>query len=226
MSALRLLALVLAGCACTCAQEVTLQGQIQIRHHSKHVSGNSNVVVWLTPDRPVEGSASAHPVRLVQQGKRFSPHVLAIRVGTEVEFPNYDPFFHDVFSIYHGKPFDLGLYESGTVRKVRFSQTGVSYIFCSIHPEMSAAIVALATPYFTITSDDGRFEIRHLPQGHYKMELWYETASETELTSLTRDVNLDSEPTPISILLHSSDVPAHHLDKYGQEYRTEKPQSY
>jgi len=200
-----------------------LHGQVRILHQSKHDSGNSNVVVWLTPVSRTQVSAPVQPVKLLQKGKRFFPHVLAIRVGTDVEFPNYDPFFHDVFSIYRGKPFDLGLYESGMVRKVRFSQTGVSYIFCNIHPEMSAAIVAVPTPYFAVTSDDGRFEIDHLPHGHYKMEVWYEMASEAELDSLARDVEIESDPIPVSFVLHSSDVPAHHLDKYGQEYRLDKP---
>src|SRR6266700_6776172 len=120
-------------------------------------------------------------VRLVQKNKRFTPHAVAVTAGSEVEFPNQDPFFHDVFSIYRGKPFDLGLYESGMSRKVRFSQPGVSYIFCNIHPEMSAAVIVLTTPYFTITAHDGSFQVNHVPPGHYRMEAWYELASDTEL---------------------------------------------
>lgn len=223
MRSRRVCVVLLLGCICACPQDVTFRGRVEVLHHSKNESGSSNVVVWLTPATPAEVLLPTHPVRLVQKGKRFLPHVLAVRVGTEVEFPNQDPFFHDVFSIYHGKPFDLGLYESGTVRKVRFSQPGVSYIFCNIHPEMSAAVVAVPTPYFTITSDDGSFEVDRLPQGHYKIEFWYEMAREAELASLARNVDVDSMPPPISITLHSSDSPAHHLDKYGQEYRSEKP---
>jgi hypothetical protein len=147
-------------------------------------------------------------------------------VGTEIEFPNQDPFFHDVFSIYHGKPFDLGLYESGSSRKVRFSQPGVSYIFCNIHPDMSAAVVAVATPYFAITSDDGSFEIQHLARGHYKLSLWYELASPAELESLGRDLDISDNPVAVKLDLHSSDVPAVHLNKYGQEYSEEKIKSY
>jgi hypothetical protein len=149
-----------------------------------------------------------------------------VRVGSEIEFPNQDPFFHDVFSIYRGKPFDLGLYESGTARKVRFSQPGVSYIFCNIHPEMSAAVIAVPTPFFAVTTGDGSFQIDHLPPGRYKMELWYEHASDAELASVAREVEIGAATPRLDVTLHSSDIPAQHLNKYGQEYPVEKPKSY
>jgi hypothetical protein len=147
MPRFRLLAFGLAACVlsasgCLAAQDVSFRGRVDVAHHSKGKSGSTDVVVWLTPLQPVDTPPPAHLARLVQKDKRFSPHVIAIRVGSEIEFPNQDPFFHDVFSIYRGKPFDLGLYESGSSRKVRFSQPGVSYIFCNIHPEMSAAVVS------------------------------------------------------------------------------------
>jgi hypothetical protein len=149
-----------------------------------------------------------------------------VRTGSEIEFPNQDPFFHDVFSIYRGKPFDLGLYESGAVRKVRFSQPGVSYIFCSIHPEMSAAVVAVPTPYFAVTAADGSFQIGHLPPGRYQIEFWYELASEAELATLAHNVEIGSAGAPVAVTLHSSDISAPHLNKYGQEYPVENPKPY
>ena len=139
---------ILSVCGCLAAQDVTFRGRVEVVHSSKHKSSSADVVVWLTPAQPIETPPPTQLARLVQKDKRFLPHVVAIRVGSEIEFPNQDPFFHDVFSIYRGKPFDLGLYESGSSRKVRFSQPGVSYIFCNIHPEMSAAVIAVPTPYF------------------------------------------------------------------------------
>lgn len=208
------------------AQDVTLRGTVAVVHRSSHKSGSGDVVVWLTPTRPAEVPISSASARLVQKDKRFSPHVIVVRVGTEIEFPNQDPFFHDVFSIYRGKPFDLGLYESGTARKVKFSQPGVSYIFCNIHPEMSAAVVALSTPYFAVTSADGDFQVAHLPAGHYKVEFWYESASDAELASLARDLDVGTDTSSLAVTLHSSDLPPQHLDKYGQEYSKDKPPSY
>jgi plastocyanin len=226
MRRLRVAVLILLACGCVAAQDVTFRGRVDVVHRSKHKSGSSDVVVWLTPAQPQSTTPPAPMARLVQKDKRFSPHVVALRVGSEIEFPNQDPFFHDVFSIYRGKPFDLGLYESGTSRKVRFSQPGVSFIFCNIHPEMSAAVVAVPTPYFAVTAGDGSFQISHLAPGRYKMEFWYELASESELAALVQNVEIGTGGAPVAVTLHSSDVAAPHFNKYGQEYSPEKPKSY
>ena len=76
----------------------------------------------------------------------FTPHILVVPVGSVVRFPNADPFFHNVFSLFDGKRFDLGLYEAGSTKEVTFSREGLSYIFCNIHPEMSAVVISLSTP--------------------------------------------------------------------------------
>jgi plastocyanin len=157
MRRLRVLAAIVLSCSGLAAQDLTFRGKVTVVHRSSHKSGSADVVVWLTPTHPVDSALTGPPARLVQKDKRFSPHVIAVRVGAEIEFPNQDPFFHDVFSIYRGKPFDLGLYESGTARKVKFSQLGVSYIFCNIHPEMSAAVIALNTRY--VCDDERRWDI-------------------------------------------------------------------
>jgi hypothetical protein len=213
-------------CAGLAAQDVTFRGRVDVVHRSKRKSGSSEVVVWLTPAQPQATLLPSPLARLVQKDKRFSPHVIAIRVGSEIEFPNRDPFFHDVFSIYRGKPFDLGLYESGSSRKVRFSQIGVSYIFCNIHPEMSAAVVAVPTPYFAVTATDGSFQIGHLTPGRYKLEFWYELASESDLAALARNIDISADSPPAIVTLHSSDISAPHFNKYGQEYSPDKPNNY
>jgi plastocyanin len=207
------------------AQDATVRGTVNVLHHSKTDSGSSDVVVWLTGTK--ETPSPGPTARLLQKNKQFTPHVLAVTVGTEIEFPNQDPFFHDVFSIYHGKPFDLGLYESGQVRRVRFSEPGVSYIFCNIHPEMSAAVIALTTPHFAITAPEGSFQIRHVPPGQYKLGVWYELAPDSELTSLSRDIEVASGDNTVgTITVHSSDVPHEHLNKYGEPYPHDEPSKY
>ena len=226
MRMLGVLGAIVLSCGALVAQDLTLRGKVTVVHRSSHKSGSADVVVWLSPTHPVDSAITGPQARLVQKDKRFSPHVIAVRVGTEIEFPNQDPFFHDVFSIYRGKPFDLGLYESGTARKVKFSQPGVSYIFCNIHPEMSAAVIALTTPYFAMTNADGTFQVGHVPPGHYRVEFWYESASEAELASLARDLEFGPDTPVLTFTLHSSDPPPRHLDKYGQEYVQEKSKSY
>jgi plastocyanin len=222
----RFLGAILLICGTLAAQDLTFRGKVDVVHRSSHKTGSGDVVVWLTSAHPVQSVAASAPARLVQKEKRFSPHVIAVRTGSEIEFPNQDPFFHDVFSIYRGKPFDLGLYESGTSRKIRFSQPGVSYIFCNIHPNMSAAVVAVSTPYFAVTASDGTFQIPHVALDHYRMEFWYEFASDADLNALARELDIGLETAPVALTLHSSDLAPQHLDKYGQEYVKEKAKSY
>jgi plastocyanin len=209
------------------AQNGNLHGTVSIVHHSRGETGSANVVVWLTPLGNKEPVSAGPTARLVQKDKGFSPHILPVTVGTMIEFPNQDPFFHDVFSIYHGKPFDLGLYESGAVRKVRFSQPGVSYIFCNIHPQMSAVVIALSTPYFATTTKDGKFRISHVPAASYRLEVWDEFASESELASLVRQIEIRPGDNSLdTITVHATDTPAEHLNKYGEPYPADKHSPY
>jgi plastocyanin len=185
----------------------------------------SNVAVWLTPlDRTslaAETSAPAqNPPRLVQRNKTFEPHILIVPVGTMVEFPNKDPFFHNIFSLYDGRRFDLGLYESGTTRSVRFDRPGVSFLFCNIHAEMSAVVVSVDTPYFGLSDRDGNLVIGNVPQGRYQLNVWYERGSPEQLKELTRVVTIsDSSHTigPIQIAQNPRFTAAH-KNKYGLDY--------
>jgi plastocyanin len=208
-------------------QDVTVGGRVNVVHHSKSERSSADVVVSLTSTDSNEPAPPGPMLRFIQKNKRFQPHLLAVTPGTQIEFPNQDPFFHDVFSIYRGKPFDLGLYESGAVRRVRFSQPGVSFIFCNIHPEMSAAVIVLRTPHFAVTGPDGSFRISHVPSGHYKLEVWSESSSEAELASQTRDLEIASgDNPPILITLHASGVSREHLNKYGEAYPPVKTDKY
>ena len=108
--------------------------------------------------------------RLTQRNKSFEPHLLVMPVGSVVEFPNRDPFFHNVFSLFEGKRFDLGLYEAGSTREVTFSKPGISFIFCNIHAEMSAVIIALDTPYYGVSNHHGDVVIPSVPVGHYTLQ--------------------------------------------------------
>src|SRR2546429_5076068 len=135
----------------------------------------SEVVVWLLPiDHPgTVGSVSEHSDkkwRVVQKNKSFQPHLTVVRVGSVVDFPNRDPFFHNVFSLFDGKRFDLGLYEAGATNSVRFDHAGVSFLFCNIHPEMSAAVIALDTPYYAVTDKSGGLAIPNVTDGKYDVQ--------------------------------------------------------
>jgi len=165
-----------------------------------------------------EGSSAKLP-RLVQKDKRFDPHLLVVPAGTPVEFPNRDPFFHNVFSLFEGKRFDLGLYEAGTTRVVRFDRPGVSYIFCNIHPEMSAVVVALKTPYYGISDAAGKITMEGVPEGRYSMQVWAESASVDSLKALARQITISSNSHSLgAVRIVEDSPPGPHKNKYGRDY--------
>ena len=114
---------------------------------------------------------------LDQRNLNFAPQVLAVRVGTTVEFPNNDRVFHNVFSFRDGKRFDLGMYPVGARKQVQFDRPGVSRLFCNIHPGMAAYVVAVDTPYFSVSDHDGNFVVT-LPAGTYIYHAWRPGAAE------------------------------------------------
>jgi plastocyanin len=192
---------------------------------SRTITDASNVAVWLIPiDNASNVSAartSAKPIpQLVQRNKTFEPHVLVVQVGTLVQFPNRDPFFHNIFSLFDGKRFDLGLYEAGSSRTVRFDRPGVSYLFCNIHPEMSAVVIAVATPYFGLSDRSGRVTIDGVPDGRYEMQVWYERTRQADLNQLAEEVNISAAARslgPLNLVEDPSFTEAH-KDKYGRDY--------
>ena len=146
-------------------------------------------VIWLNPLHA--GAAQAitpGSFTLLQKNKMFTPHLLVVPVGSSVAFPNADPFFHNVFSLFDGRRFDLGLYEAGSTRSVVFSREGVSYIFCNIHSEMSAVVIALSTPYYAIADPQGTFHLHDVPDGDYDLRVWIEGQKQSSLDQLTRRV--------------------------------------
>lgn len=197
-----------------------LHVHVRIEHQAGDRNvGNAHAVVWLTS---LEKKAAASPmehVRLIQKDKHFIPHLLVITTGTKVQFPNQDPFFHNVFSLYKGKRFDLGLYEAGSSRSVEFDKPGVSFIFCNIHPEMSGLILVLDTPYFAESDKAGDVIIRGVPAGRYRMSVWYERSSEEALNKLAREIVVPAT-REIATLEIPEVVPENtpHKNKYGKDY--------
>lgn len=193
----------------------------------------SSVVIWLKPlDHSGAEVSPAEPgkkrMQLVQRNKSFQPHLLVVPVGSVVDFPNRDPFFHNVFSLFDGKRFDLGLYEAGATNSVHFDRVGVSYLFCNIHPEMSAIVVAVDTPYYGVSNRAGNVTIGNVPDGKYEMHVWYERSVAEDLLGMTRTVTI----SPASRELGAVNVAENpsfslaHKNKYGQDYTPPPKQGY
>jgi hypothetical protein len=210
------------------AAQVTGQVSVTAANGAARANRDANVVLWLIPRsgqpalRPVAQDEFPHP-RLIQKNKVFDPHVLAVQVGSQVDFPNHDPFFHNVFSLFNGKRFDLGLYEAGSTRGVRFDRAGICYIFCNIHPQMSAVVVVVDTPYFAVSDARGEISIPHVPPGRYQLNFWEEHCSPKTLNELSRQITVAEDATSLgSIRLQESQEPVTaHLNKYGKQYDPE-----
>ena len=201
---------------------VTLSGEAALVTPESGVAKDaSRIVVWLSPVdavRPVRATERPH-YRLVQHNKRFEPGLLVVPVGSVVDFPNADPWFHNVFSLYRGKRFDLGLYQAGAQRSVRFDRIGPSYLFCNIHPEMTGVVLAIDSDLFAVTDKSGHYAIAGVTSGKYVLHVWYENATQESLQALQRLVTIQSNEQilPAISVKALRQIPEH-KNKYGQDY--------
>jgi plastocyanin len=176
-------------------------------------------IIWLSPLRQ-EPTPPVTPgnFTLMQKNKMFTPHLLVVPTGSSVSFPNADPFFHNVFSLFDGRRFDLGLYEAGSTRSVVFSREGVSYIFCNIHSEMSAVVIALSTPLYGFADRKGVFHVKDVPDGDYDLHVWIEGQKQSSLDQLTRRVHVAGEAADLGVISTVRSEQPQHLNKFGRPY--------
>ncbi len=206
-----------------------LKAHVELTRSGHRLKDASQAVVWLTPVattiQPPRQKANQIP-QLIQKDKSFHPSLLVIPVGGKVEFPNRDPFFHNVFSLFEGKRFDLGLYESGTTRFVQFDRPGISFIFCNIHAEMSAVVIALATPYYAISDRRGELAIANVPPGRYKLQIFHSAVTPETLQGLGREVTITANDSSLgNFTLGETDLMMAHKNKYGRDYDPPEPDS-
>jgi len=140
-----------------------------------------NVVIYLKSTPAITAvQASGKAPQIKQMGETFVPHVLPIVQGTTVDFPNQDPIFHNVFSLSGTKSFDLGRYPKGDSRSVTFEQTGIVPVFCHLHSNMSAIVLVLDNPFFSMPDVEGQYRIENIPAGTYTIVGWHERSEPVE----------------------------------------------
>src|SRR5205809_389807 len=125
----------------------------------------AETLIWL---EPLSGKAPRHTpgtFQIVTRNKTLIPHVLAVPVGSTVAFPNDDPISHNLFSLSSNNAFDLGLYRKGAGKSQKFDTPGLVNVYCNVHPNMSAVIQVLDTPYFTFSDPTGNYAISNVPGG-------------------------------------------------------------
>ncbi len=212
--------------SCARGQE-SLRAHVDLTKAGHRLKDSSKAVIWLTPvGTGVQPPQQTQIPQLVQKNKSFQPSLLVIPASGKVEFPNRDPFFHNVFSLFEGKRFDLGLYESGTTRFVQFDKPGISFIFCNIHAEMSAVVIAVATPYYAISNARGDLAISDVPPGRYQLQIFHAGVAPDALRAMVREITITSGQTTLgTFALPESDVTVVHKNKYGHDYDRPEPDS-
>ena len=195
---------------------VAVGGRITILEQPGKVATDvGSTVIFLEPAAGGKGTVTAADVQIAMQSKQFVPRVRVVTAGSRVNFPNQDPFRHNVFSNTPGGTFDLGLYPRGSARAASFRRVGVYPIFCNIHSRMSAFVVAVPTSQYTQAQADGSWTIEGVPPGRYILHVWHERASER-----TREIVVGG------VAVHGLDEqldargwrPVSHKNKFGHDY--------
>lgn len=168
LRALIVTAICLAGLAS--AKGASISGKVTCKRPS--ASCDSVVYAERIP-APAVLPAPGRPVVLDQVNLMFVPHILPVLVGTTVVFPNHDEVPHNVYSASPAKIFNIGIYPKGASRRITFDRPGEIALLCNIHPQMSAYILVLEQPYFTVSAKDGAFTLKGLPPGKYKVTAWH-----------------------------------------------------
>jgi plastocyanin len=202
----------------------SVSGQVELTNSTEAAvrknKDYSGVVLWLTPAGAASAAAAQRREVMRQKGRHFIPHVIAVPVGSTVDFPNLDPIYHNAFSNFSGQPFDIGLYAPGTSKSETFRHPGIVRVFCNIHPTMSAIIAVVPTPWYATTSASGRFSIANVPPGEYDLHIFHERARPDVLQFLGRRLSVPEGglSLPLISISETGFIPGPHLNKYGKPY--------
>ena len=189
----------------------TLRGVVEIKR-PKDVPASS-VLVYIVG---FTDKAPGAPILVYQVGKRFVPDLVAVTAGGSVDFPNGDPFLHNVFSPTSERSFDLGSYKKGDVRTRTFPRPGVVDIYCNLHPEMSATLVILPNTRFANADSSGHFEIKNVPAGTWSVFAYSRRALQPVTGKVTIIVG---GTTDVSLQLDEVQRDFEHRNKFGETYR-------
>jgi plastocyanin len=150
----------------------------QVNRKTPDAAEIANVVVFVK-DAPSDPGLPTTRASISQRDESFVPRVTAITRGSTVEFPNFDPYFHNVFSLSRVMTFDLGRFRKGEKRERTLTRAGVIKVYCHIHSEMAATILVFDHHLYTTPATDGSFAIDAVPAGTYQLSAWHERIGET-----------------------------------------------
>ena len=206
-------ALVTAGLAATRPLAGQVSGRIQVTDAGGRPAQDlGNAVVFIEGRGP---RVTGERVDMALDARQFRPRVIVVPAGTTVNFPNQDPFNHNVFSLADPNTFDLGLYGRGEARDRRFNRAGLVRVYCNIHPRMTGFIVVRDNGWYAQPGADGSFTIENVPPGQYTLKVWHERAGDASQQITVPQGGLEN----VTVALDASGYQfVQHKNKYGQDY--------
>ena len=197
--------------------QATVSGQVRlIERPGESTSDLANTVIHLEPVSASGPVATPVVAQISMQDRQFAPRVEVVPLGSRVDFPNQDPFSHNVFSSTSIGAFDLGLYGRGRTKGWTFQRPGVHAVYCNIHPRMAAYVVAVATPWYAKAGADGRFSLSNVPPGEYTMHVWHERSAPQTVAVV---VPAGGAPDEVNVRLDARGYkPVPHRNKFGRPY--------
>ena len=151
-------------------------GSLEIASRDQDATPVADLIVWLTPlDAPMPPlpPAGSLTATVEQKNEEFAPYTIAVRTGTQVEFPNLDDVQHHVYSLSRPAKFDIPLYGGKKTESVVMDQAGLVPVGCNIHDWMLSYIVVIDSPWFGQAKADGQLTLTEIPVGRYKLEAWH-----------------------------------------------------
>jgi plastocyanin len=205
----------------------SLNGKITFISKRGQTPTVGETLVWLEPVTTSKTAPKRAPVnaQLVTRSKSLVPHVLALPTGSTVAFPNDDPISHNLFSLSSGNAFDLGLYRKGAGKTQKFTTPGVVNVYCNVHPNMSAVVHVMSSPWYAFADANGNYSLADVPAGKYRLVAWNEQGgaidapvevSASGLVSGNLNLTLDSR----------SYREQQHLNKVGKPYAPPRTRDY
>ncbi|HVG25602.1 MAG TPA: hypothetical protein VND45_15700 [Thermoanaerobaculia bacterium] len=215
-----LLIAAVASVASTGLGAATINGKVLFMSRRGQNPVVNETLVWLEP----AGKAWKKPAStftMTTRSKAFLPHVLAVPAGSTINFPNEDPIAHNLFSLTPGNAFDLGLYRRGAGKSQKFEAPGTVNVYCNVHPNMSAVVHVMTTPFYGFADANGSYSF-DVPAGKYRVAAWNEQGG----TSAFSDLEVKADGTVAGGTLLTIDGRnfrvSQHKNKFGQAYRPPK----
>ncbi len=198
------------------AAQGTVAGRVAITERPGETTTDfASTVIYLVPKDSSAMRPRAARQSLTMNGRAFVPHVRVVTPGSRVDFPNQDPFSHNIFSSTPGQVFDLGLYPAGKSKDATFRRAGAYPIYCNIHPRMTAFVVVSPSPWYAQAGNDGRWSISGVPAGEYTLTVWHERARTVEVPLVVTAAGNADLATTLDARGYRF---AEHKNKFGREY--------